>query len=117
MPDVPLHDVKELVESDVLSGKNNFSSIAEANALIICAPTPLRKTNEPDISSDVRESPALKIVSDPQARERRLLIRIHLWHPCVLTLSHMRQLLFRRMSLKRLAVPLSSPNAIASIMR
>jgi UDP-N-acetyl-D-glucosamine dehydrogenase len=50
IPDVPTESVKALVEKGVLSATSDFSQLAETDAVIICVPTPLRKTKEPDIS-------------------------------------------------------------------
>ncbi len=48
--DVPSSRVKELVELGRLSATTDFSHLAECAAIIICVPTPLRKTKEPDVS-------------------------------------------------------------------
>ncbi|MEK6285065.1 MAG: nucleotide sugar dehydrogenase [Acidobacteriota bacterium] len=50
IPDVPTEMVAALVERGKLSAATDFSHLAEADAVIICVPTPLRKTKEPDIS-------------------------------------------------------------------
>ncbi|MFY9610105.1 MAG: nucleotide sugar dehydrogenase [Blastocatellia bacterium] len=50
IPDVPTEMVKTLVEREKLSATTDFSKLKEADAVIICVPTPLRKTKEPDIS-------------------------------------------------------------------
>ena len=50
IPDVPTEIVKTLVEREKLSATTDFSNLKEADAVIICVPTPLRKTKEPDIS-------------------------------------------------------------------
>lgn len=42
--------VKELVDSKHLRATTDFNHLAECDASIICVPTPLRKTKEPDIS-------------------------------------------------------------------
>jgi UDP-N-acetyl-D-glucosamine dehydrogenase len=42
--------VKELVESKRLSATTDFDHLKECDAVIICVPTPLRKTKEPDVS-------------------------------------------------------------------
>src|SRR2546425_8964496 len=51
IPDVPTDAITELVERGKLSATSDFSLIAATDAVIICVPTPLRKTKEPDISS------------------------------------------------------------------
>jgi len=50
IPDVPTDDVKRLVKSGKLRATTDFSEVAKADAIVICVPTPLRKTKEPDIS-------------------------------------------------------------------
>ena len=42
--DVPNENVQKCVEAGKLSATTDFSKIAECDALIICVPTPLRKT-------------------------------------------------------------------------
>ncbi len=48
--DVPTSIVKELVDAKMLSATIDFDELAACDAIIICVPTPLRKTKEPDIS-------------------------------------------------------------------
>jgi UDP-N-acetyl-D-glucosamine dehydrogenase len=48
--DVPSGRVKELVSQKKLSATVNFDRLADCDAIIICVPTPLRKTKEPDVS-------------------------------------------------------------------
>jgi len=48
--DVPSSRVKELVSQKKLSATTNFDRLADCDAIIICVPTPLRKTKEPDVS-------------------------------------------------------------------
>lgn len=50
IPDVPTEHVKELVDKQLLHATTDFSELAECTAIIICVPTPLRKTKEPDVS-------------------------------------------------------------------
>src|ERR1043166_892506 len=47
---VPRARVQELVGSKRLRATTNFDHLAECDAIIICVPTPLRKTKEPDVS-------------------------------------------------------------------
>ncbi len=42
--------VKELVESKRLRATTDFDHLTECDVVIICVPTPLRKTKEPDVS-------------------------------------------------------------------
>jgi len=48
--DVPSARVEELVAAKRLSATTDFGQLAECDAIIICVPTPLRKTKEPDVS-------------------------------------------------------------------
>jgi UDP-N-acetyl-D-glucosamine dehydrogenase len=48
--DVSSSQVGELVEAKRLRATTDFSVLASCDAIIICVPTPLRKTKEPDIS-------------------------------------------------------------------
>ena len=48
--DVPSSKVKELVGANKLQATTNFDLLSECDAIIICVPTPLRKTKEPDVS-------------------------------------------------------------------
>lgn len=50
IPDVSTETVGGLVERNKLSATTDFSLLAATDAVIICVPTPLRKTKEPDIS-------------------------------------------------------------------
>ena len=48
--DVTSAVVKELVDKKRLRATTNFDHLKECDAVIICVPTPLRKTKEPDVS-------------------------------------------------------------------
>jgi len=48
--DVPSGRVKEMVSQKRLRATTDFSHLAQCDAIIICVPTPLRKTKEPDVS-------------------------------------------------------------------
>jgi len=48
--DVPATKLNDLVKSKRLSATTNFDHLRECDAIIICVPTPLRKTKEPDVS-------------------------------------------------------------------
>src|SRR2546430_4246126 len=48
--DVTSSVLKELVTGDRLRATTNFDQLKDCDAIIICVPTPLRKTKEPDIS-------------------------------------------------------------------
>src|SRR6186997_2549396 len=48
--DVSSRKVKEVVDAKRLRATTDFNHLSECDAIIICVPTPLRKTKEPDIS-------------------------------------------------------------------
>jgi UDP-N-acetyl-D-glucosamine dehydrogenase len=48
--DISSSVVKELVENKHLRATTDFNLLKECDAVIICVPTPLRKTKEPDVS-------------------------------------------------------------------
>ncbi len=48
--DVPSADVKALVRSRKLRATSDYAALATVDAVIICVPTPLSKTKEPDVS-------------------------------------------------------------------
>jgi UDP-N-acetyl-D-glucosamine dehydrogenase len=48
--DVPSSQIKELVDGGHLQATTDFNQLKDCDAIIICVPTPLRKTKEPDVS-------------------------------------------------------------------
>lgn len=50
IPDVPTERLRALVEGGNLSATADFAQLRDTDAVVICVPTPLRKTKEPDIS-------------------------------------------------------------------
>jgi UDP-N-acetyl-D-glucosamine dehydrogenase len=50
IPDVPGETVAALVAAGTLRASTDFSELADADAVCICVPTPLRKSQDPDIS-------------------------------------------------------------------
>ena len=48
--DVPSRRLKEVVDAKRLQATTDFDHLGECDAIIICVPTPLRKTKEPDVS-------------------------------------------------------------------
>jgi UDP-N-acetyl-D-glucosamine dehydrogenase len=50
IPDVPSEALAAAVAAELLHATTNFDELASCDAIIICVPTPLRKTKEPDIS-------------------------------------------------------------------
>ena len=50
IPDVPTAHVAELVKADKLQATTDFSALKDQDIIVICVPTPLRKTKDPDVS-------------------------------------------------------------------
>jgi UDP-N-acetyl-D-glucosamine dehydrogenase len=50
IPDVPASDVASCVNADCLQATTDFSNLKSCDVIIICVPTPLRKTKDPDMS-------------------------------------------------------------------
>jgi UDP-N-acetyl-D-glucosamine dehydrogenase len=50
IPDVNTQTLKSLVQAAHLSATSDFAQLALTDVVVICVPTPLRKTKEPDIS-------------------------------------------------------------------
>ncbi|MGD9590315.1 MAG: nucleotide sugar dehydrogenase [Pyrinomonadaceae bacterium] len=48
--DVPDENVKKCVDDGKLSATTDFSELSNCDVIIICVPTPLRKTKDPDMS-------------------------------------------------------------------
>jgi UDP-N-acetyl-D-glucosamine dehydrogenase len=48
--DVPSENVQKCVDEGKLTATTDFSRLAECDVIIICVPTPLRKTKDPDMS-------------------------------------------------------------------
>ena len=48
--DVPSENVKKCVDDGKLSATTDFSRLSECDVIIVCVPTPLRKTKDPDMS-------------------------------------------------------------------
>ena len=48
--DVDSELLKDLVKNGKFSATSDFSAVADADAVSICVPTPLRKTRDPDLS-------------------------------------------------------------------
>jgi UDP-N-acetyl-D-glucosamine dehydrogenase len=63
--DVTSEELAEVVSSDYLHATTDFEELSSCDAIIICVPTPLRKTKEPDISY------ILSAASEIQKRIRR----------------------------------------------
>ena len=50
IPDVSTQEVAPLAEEGLLTATSDYSALREVDAIIICVPTPLRKTKDPDMS-------------------------------------------------------------------
>ena len=50
IPDVPTTQIGEMVEAKRLGATTDFALLKEQDVIIICVPTPLRKTKDPDVS-------------------------------------------------------------------
>lgn len=50
IPDVPTAQVAEMVEAGRLRATTDFDQLKDQDVIIICVPTPLRKTKDPDVS-------------------------------------------------------------------
>src|SRR5215213_2039310 len=48
--DVPDENVKKCVDGGKLTATTDFSQLKDCDVIIICVPTPLRKTKDPDMS-------------------------------------------------------------------
>jgi UDP-N-acetyl-D-glucosamine dehydrogenase len=58
--DVPAETVAGLIRSGRLKASADFASLADADGVSICVPTPLRKTGDPDLSFIVSAAQALR---------------------------------------------------------
>lgn len=50
IPDVPGENIEKTVHSGKLNATTDFGRLAECDVIIVCVPTPLRKTKDPDMS-------------------------------------------------------------------
>ncbi|MEI8175569.1 MAG: nucleotide sugar dehydrogenase [Candidatus Omnitrophota bacterium] len=48
--DVPAEEVRAIVNAGLFTATDDYACVRKLDAIIICVPTPLRKTREPDIS-------------------------------------------------------------------
>jgi UDP-N-acetyl-D-glucosamine dehydrogenase len=48
--DISSEQLARLVQSGLLKATTDYAAVAEADAVSICVPTPLRKTGDPDLS-------------------------------------------------------------------
>ncbi len=57
--DIKEEEVRPLVKKGLLKATDDYSKLKDADAIIICVPTPLRKTKDPDMSFIVSASEAI----------------------------------------------------------
>ena len=65
IPDVPTAHVAELVKAGKLSATTDFSGLKDQDIIIICVPTPLRKTKDPDVSFILSASEKIQATLKP----------------------------------------------------
>ena len=58
--DVPTHDVAAIRKSGVFSATTDYARLRECDAVIICVPTPLNTTSDPDVSYIVSAALAVR---------------------------------------------------------
>jgi len=58
--DISTEDIKQLVTTKKLSATTNFKAISKLDVVIICVPTPLRKSKDPDVSYIVSATKEIK---------------------------------------------------------
>ena len=56
---IPDGEISEILEAGLFSVSNDFSRVGEADAVIICVPTPLNGNREPDISFVLKSGQAI----------------------------------------------------------
>lgn len=63
--DIPNEEIKPLIKSKKLSATTDFSQLRHVDVAIICVPTPLRKTRDPDISYIAESAKAIAATLHP----------------------------------------------------
>ncbi len=58
--DIKTDDIEELVNAKKLTATTNFKAISKLDVIIICVPTPLRKSKDPDVSYIVSATNEIK---------------------------------------------------------
>jgi len=59
VPDVPSERLRQFVDAGLLRATSDYSAVAEADIVIICVPTPLSKTRDPDITYVIEAADAV----------------------------------------------------------
>jgi UDP-N-acetyl-D-glucosamine dehydrogenase len=68
--DIPTGEVRDLVRKGLLSATGDFSGLKQQDIVIICVPTPLRKSKDPDVSYIVSATEQLR----PNLKKGQLII-------------------------------------------
>jgi UDP-N-acetyl-D-glucosamine dehydrogenase len=63
--DVPTEAVADLVAQGKLTATTDYGELAQADAISICVPTPLRKTRDPDMSFIIDASDSIAEITHP----------------------------------------------------
>ena len=59
IPDIPTEEVRPLIRKGLLRATTHYEALHQLDGVMICVPTPLRKTRDPDISYIVAAAEAL----------------------------------------------------------
>ncbi len=59
IPDIPSEQIRPLVQKGILRATSRYEALRKLDGVMICVPTPLRKTREPDISYILAATEAL----------------------------------------------------------
>lgn len=65
IPDVPTAQVAEMVKAGRLRATTDFDQLKDQDVIIICVPTPLRKTKDPDVSYILAASEKIRAALRP----------------------------------------------------
>ncbi|MDD5269609.1 MAG: nucleotide sugar dehydrogenase [Candidatus Omnitrophica bacterium] len=57
--DIPSEEIRPLAKKGILKATSDYSRLKDVDAIIICVPTPLRKTKDPDMSFIVSAADAI----------------------------------------------------------
>jgi len=71
---IPAEDVAEQVKAGRFTASSDFSLVKQAEAIVICVPTPLNKNREPDISYILKTAEAIAPHLKPEDRGRKKLV-------------------------------------------
>jgi UDP-N-acetyl-D-glucosamine dehydrogenase len=63
--DIPSAHLLPLVEAGLVRATSQYSELASADAIIICVPTPLNKTKDPDMSYIIQAIESISAISRP----------------------------------------------------